>query len=296
MGWFDKLRQGLEKTRALIRRSFSNVSAEDLEELEIALLSADVGPKTTERLLEEVKAKWKSSPDERLSNLLKSSITSLFPPSFDIIDRFLQGKWVILVIGVNGSGKTTTIGKLGKLLKDRGKDVIFVAGDTFRAAAIEQLEVWGERTGIPVIKHREGSDPGAVAFDGLKSAKARDTDIVIVDTAGRLHTKYNLMEELKKVKRVIERERGDYQLYTLLVIDATMGQNAINQARMFNNALTIDGIAVTKLDGTAKGGVVISIISELKIPVVLVGVGEGIDDMQSFNSKEFVDALFWGMN
>jgi fused signal recognition particle receptor len=296
MGWFDRLRRGLEKTRALIRRSFSNISAEDLEELEIALLSADVGPKTTERLLEELKAKWKASPDEKLSSLLKSSITSLFPPPFNIIDRFLNGKWVILVIGVNGSGKTTTIGKLGKLLKDRGKSVIFVAGDTFRAAAIEQLEIWGERVGIPVIKHREGADPGAVAFDGLKSAKARNIDIVIVDTAGRLHTKYNLMEELKKVRRVIEREKEDYQLYTLLVIDATMGQNAINQARMFNEALMVDGIAVTKLDGTAKGGVVISIVSELKIPVVLVGVGEDIDDMQSFNSEEFVNALFWEMN
>lgn len=295
MSWFDKLRQGLEKTRALIKRSFSNISAEDLEELEIALLSADVGPKTTEKLLEEVKANWKLDPGERLSNLLKNSIISLFPPSFDIVGRFLQGKWVILVIGVNGSGKTTTIGKLGKLLKDRGKSVIFVAGDTFRAAAIEQLEIWGERVGVPVIKHREGADPGAVAFDGLKSAKVRNIDIVIVDTAGRLHTKYNLMEELKKVKRVIEREREDYQLYTLLVIDATMGQNAINQAKIFNEALNIDGIAITKLDGTAKGGVVISIASELKIPVVLVGVGEGIEDMQSFNSKEFVDALFWEM-
>lgn len=295
MSWFDKLRQGLEKTRALIKRSFSNISAEDLEELEITLLSADVGPKTTEKLLEEVKANWKLDPGERLSNLLKNSIISLFPPSFDIVSRFLQGKWVILVIGVNGSGKTTTIGKLGKLLKDRGKSVIFVAGDTFRAAAIEQLEIWGERVGVPVIKHREGADPGAVAFDGLKSAKVRNIDIVIVDTAGRLHTKYNLMEELKKVKRVIEREREDYQLYTLLVIDATMGQNAINQAKIFNEALNIDGIAITKLDGTAKGGVVISIASELKIPVVLVGVGEGIEDMQSFNSKEFVDALFWEM-
>ncbi|MCX7795620.1 MAG: signal recognition particle-docking protein FtsY [bacterium] len=296
MKWFDKLKQGLEKTRALIKRSFSSISAEDLEELEIALLSADVGPKTTEKLLEEVRENWKLNPDEKLSVLLKNSITSLFPPSFDIINKFLQGKWIILVIGVNGSGKTTTIGKLGKLLKDRGKSVVFVAGDTFRAAAIEQLEIWGERINIPVVKHREGADPGAVAFDGLKSAKARNIDIVIVDTAGRLHTKYNLMEELKKVKRVIEREKEDYQLYTLLVIDATMGQNAINQARMFNEALKVDGIAVTKLDGTAKGGVVISIVSELKLPIVLVGVGEGIDDMQSFNSIEFVDALFWEMN
>ncbi|MGC8971425.1 MAG: signal recognition particle-docking protein FtsY [bacterium] len=296
MGWLDRLRQGLEKTRALIKKGFSNISAGDLEELEVALLSADVGPKTTERLIEELKTKWKMYPNERLSTLLKGSIISLFPSSSNIIDKFLSGKWVILVIGVNGSGKTTTIGKLGKLLKERGKGVIFVAGDTFRAAAIEQLEVWGERVGIPVIKHREGADPGAVAFDGLRSAKARNIDIVIVDTAGRLHTKYNLMEELKKVKRVIEREKEDYQIYTLLVIDATMGQNAINQAKMFNDALTVDGIAVTKLDGTAKGGVVIGIASELKIPVVLVGVGEGIDDMQSFNSEEFANALFWEMS
>lgn len=293
MRWFDRLSQGLEKTRALIKRGFSSISSEDLEELEIALLSSDVGPKTTELLLEELKTKAKGSSRDGLSGLLKNSILELFPPSSDIIDRFSQGKWVLLVIGVNGSGKTTTIGKLGKVLKDRGKSVLFVAGDTFRAAAIEQLEIWGERAGIPVIKHREGADPGAVAFDGIKAAKSRDIDIVMIDTAGRLHTKYNLMEELKKIKRVVEREKEDYEIYTLLVIDATMGQNAINQARMFNDALGIDGIAITKLDGTAKGGMVISIASELKIPVVLVGVGEGIDDMQSFDREEFVNALFW---
>ncbi|HRU32385.1 MAG TPA: signal recognition particle-docking protein FtsY [bacterium] len=293
MRWFDRLSQGLEKTRALIKRGFSSISSEDLEELEIALLSSDVGPKTTELLLEELKTKAKGSSRDGLSGLLKSSILELFPPSSDIIDRFSQGKWIILVIGVNGSGKTTTIGKLGKILKDRGKSVLFVAGDTFRAAAIEQLEIWGERAGIPVVKHREGADPGAVAFDGIKAAKSRDIDIVMIDTAGRLHTKYNLMEELKKIKRVVEREKENYEIYTLLVIDATMGQNAINQARMFNDALGIDGIAITKLDGTAKGGMVISIASELKIPVVLVGVGEGIDDMQSFNREEFVNALFW---
>jgi len=293
MRWFDRLSQGLEKTRALIKRGFSSISSEDLEELEIALLSSDVGPKTTELLLEELKTKAKGSSRDGLSGLLKNSILELFPPSSDIIDRFSQGKWIILVIGVNGSGKTTTIGKLGKVLKDRGKSVLFVAGDTFRAAAIEQLEIWGERAGIPVIKHREGADPGAVAFDGIKAAKSRDIDIVMIDTAGRLHTKYNLMEELKKIKRVVEREKENYEIYTLLVIDATMGQNAINQARMFNDALGIDGIAITKLDGTAKGGIVISIASELKIPVVLVGVGEGIDDMQSFNREEFVNALFW---
>ncbi|HHV81454.1 MAG TPA: signal recognition particle-docking protein FtsY [bacterium] len=293
MRWFDRLSQGLEKTRALIKRGFSSISSEDLEELEIALLSSDVGPKTTELLLEELKTKAKGSSRDGLSGLLKNSILELFPPSSDIIDRFSQGKWIILVIGVNGSGKTTTIGKLGKILKDRGKSVLFVAGDTFRAAAIEQLEIWGERAGIPVVKHREGADPGAVAFDGIKAAKSRDIDIVMIDTAGRLHTKYNLMEELKKIKRVVEREKENYEIYTLLVIDATMGQNAINQARMFNDALGIDGIAITKLDGTAKGGMVISIASELKIPVVLVGVGEGIDDMQSFNREEFVNALFW---
>ena len=293
MRWFDRLSQGLEKTRALIKRGFSSISSEDLEELEIALLSSDVGPKTTELLLEELKTKAKGSSRDGLSGLLKNSILELFPPSSDIIDRFSQGKWIILVIGVNGSGKTTTIGKLGKILKDRGKSVLFVAGDTFRAAAIEQLEIWGERAGIPVIKHREGADPGAVAFDGIKAAKSRDIDIVMIDTAGRLHTKYNLMEELKKIKRVVEREKENYEIYTLLVIDATMGQNAINQARMFNDALGIDGIAITKLDGTAKGGMVISIASELKIPVVLVGVGEGIDDMQSFDREEFVNALFW---
>lgn len=296
MGWFDRLRQGLEKTRALIERGFRSISQEDLEELEIALLSSDVGPKTTQLLLEEVRTRLKDSSKDTVSNVLKDVILRLFPPSLDIIEKFSKGKWVIIVVGVNGSGKTTTVGKLGKILKDNGKTVLFVAGDTFRAAAIDQLEIWGERSGISVIRHREGADPGAVAFDGMKSAKSRGVDVVIVDTAGRLHTKYNLMEELKKIKRVIEREKDDYNIYTLLVIDATMGQNAINQARMFNDALGIDGIAVTKLDGTAKGGVVISIISELKIPIVLVGVGEGIEDMQSFNREEFVNALFWGMN
>ncbi|HPC77141.1 MAG TPA: signal recognition particle receptor subunit alpha, partial [bacterium] len=184
MRWFDRLSQGLEKTRALIKRGFSSISSEDLEELEIALLSSDVGPKTTELLLEELKTKAKGSSRDGLSGLLKNSILELFPPSSDIIDRFSQGKWIILVIGVNGSGKTTTIGKLGKILKDRGKSVLFVAGDTFRAAAIEQLEIWGERAGIPVVKHREGADPGAVAFDGIKAAKSRDIDIVMIDTAG----------------------------------------------------------------------------------------------------------------
>jgi len=296
MSWFDRLRKGLEKTRALIKRGFSSIDSENLEELERALLSADVGPKSTEFLLEALKSKHNTYPRESLPILMENIITSLFPPSSDVLDLFSKDKWVIFVVGVNGSGKTTTIGKLGYVLKQRGRSAIFVAADTFRAAAIEQLEIWGERSGIPVVKHREDSDPGAVAYDGIKAAQSRDVDIVIVDTAGRLHTKYNLMEELKKVKRIIERERGEYKLYTLLVIDATMGQNAINQTRMFNEALGINGLAVAKLDGTAKGGVIIGIASELKIPVVLVGVGEEIEDMQSFNKEEFVDALFWEMN
>jgi fused signal recognition particle receptor len=296
MSWFDRLKKGLEKTRALIKRGFNSLDSQDLEELEVALLSADVGPKSTEDLLEALKLQYNTYPKESLANLMKSIVNSLFPPSFDILESFSKDKWIIFVVGVNGSGKTTTIGKLGYILKHRGRNVIFVAADTFRAAAIEQLEIWGERSDIPVVKHREGADPGAVAYDGIKAAQSRDIDVVIVDTAGRLHTKYNLMEELKKVKRIIERERGEYKLYTLLVIDATMGQNAINQTRMFNDALGIDGLAVTKLDGTAKGGVIISIASELKIPVVLVGVGEEIEDMQGFNKEDFVNALFWGMN
>jgi fused signal recognition particle receptor len=296
MGWFDRLKKGLEKTRALIKKGFNSLDPQDLEGLEVALLSADVGPKSTEFLLETLKSQHSAYPKESLSALMRNIVSSLFPPSSDIMELLSNGKWVIFVVGVNGSGKTTTIGKLGYILKHMGKSVLFVAADTFRAAAIEQLEVWGERCGIPVVKHREGADPGAVAYDGIKSAQSRDIDIVIVDTAGRLHTKYNLMEELKKVKRVIEKERGDYKLYTLLVIDATMGQNAINQTRMFNEALGIDGIAVTKLDGTAKGGVIIGIASEFKIPVVLVGVGEDIEDMQGFNREEFVNALFWEMN
>ncbi|MGB9682674.1 MAG: signal recognition particle-docking protein FtsY [bacterium] len=296
MGWFDRLKKGLEKTRALIKRGFNSLDPQDLEGLEVALLSADVGPKSTEFLLEALRAKHNAYPRESLPNLMKDIVNSLFPPSFDILELFSKDKWIIFVVGVNGSGKTTTIGKLGYVLKQKGRDVLFVAADTFRAAAIEQLEVWGERSGIPIVKHREGADPGAVAYDGMRSARSRDIDIVIVDTAGRLHTKYNLMEELKKVKRVIDRERGEYNLYTLLVIDATMGQNAINQTRMFNEALGVDGIAVTKLDGTAKGGVIIGIASEFKIPIVLIGVGEDIEDMQGFNREEFVNALFWEMN
>ena len=293
------IRDGLAKTRKNLEDRIGSlvlgekIDESFLEELEEALIASDVGTKTASLVLADLKERFKrnelSSPSqvrERLKQVL-----------FEILaDRSVAlslsaAPSVILVVGVNGTGKTTTIGKLAHRLQGEGKKVMLAAADTFRAAAAEQLAVWGERSGIPVVKHKEGADPGAVAFDALAAAKARGMDVLIVDTAGRLHTKSNLMEELKKVQRILARELPGAPQETLFVLDATTGQNAFAQAKTFHQAIGVTGIVLTKLDGTPKGGIVFAINKELNLPVKFIGVGEGIDDLKDFNPREFVEAL-----
>lgn len=300
MGFFEKLKQGLSKTRkaivekaeALFRGRAVNEAL--LEELEELLIMADVGPQAassiTGALRERVK-KGKISDAGQLEAAMKEEIRGMLKEGHRIICAG-EKPYVILTVGVNGVGKTTTIGKLARRFTDQGFTVTLAAGDTFRAAAIEQLEIWAERAGAQIVKHRSGADPAAVAFDAIVSAKAKGIDAVIIDTAGRLHTKSNLMEELKKIKRVIGKEMPSAPHEILLVVDATSGQNAINQAKIFNEAVGITGIALTKLDGSAKGGIVLAINKELGIPVKLIGMGEGVEDLQDFHAGEFADALF----
>ena len=299
LGVFKSLSDGLAKTRKNIADKLGTlilgqkIDETFLEELEEALIASDVGVETAAFVLKDLTERFKrqelSTPDQvraRLKHLLfeiLSSETSKF--------AVVASPSVVLVIGVNGTGKTTTIGKLAHRLQSQGKQVMLAAGDTFRAAASEQLSIWGERAGIPVIKHQEGADPSAVVFDAVTAAKARAVDVLIVDTAGRLHTKSNLMEELKKVKRIISRELPGAPHETLLVLDGNTGQNALVQARMFHEAIGVTGIVLTKLDGTSKGGIVFAINKELGIPVKFVGIGEAIDDLREFEPKEFVDAL-----
>src|SRR5437868_4957436 len=266
-----------------------------LDELETRLITADVGVETTERILEglrkQVARKELSNLDALLEALRGSLLTVLKPAQIPLtIDRQIA-PFAILVVGVNGAGKTTTIGKLARRLKDSGLKVILAAGDTFRAAAVEQLQVWGERNGVPVIAQAAGTDPAAVAFDGIQAAKARGMDVLLADTAGRLHTQSNLMEELKKVKRVMGRVDATAPHEVLLVLDASQGQNALQQARLFNEALGVTGVVLTKLDGTAKGGIVLAIASELKIPIRFIGTGETAEDFDEFDAEAFVDAL-----
>lgn len=301
MGFFDKLKNGLSKTRENFSQKvnevfkvFRTVDEELFEELEEALITADVGVNTSmeiiEKLRDTVKTKNIQEADE-VKGELKSIIYDML--SSENSELNLSSKpSVILVIGVNGVGKTTSIGKIASLLKRDGKSVLLAAADTFRAAAIEQLEVWADRAGVDIIKHSEGSDPAAVIFDAVNAAKTRNVDVLICDTAGRLHNKVNLMNELNKIFRVIERELPGASKEVLLVLDATTGQNALSQAKMFGETAAITGVVLTKLDGTAKGGAVIAINNEQSIPVKLIGVGEGIDDLQYFNPKEFADALF----
>lgn len=299
MGFFDKLKQGLAKTRkGLIEKvesifSGRKIDFETLEELEEALLTADIGVKATTEIIEFLKEKTKKGEIKDISKIkeyLKLEMSGMLGDSQPlIIDK---KPFVILAVGVNGVGKTTTIGKLAARFINEGKSVILSAADTFRAAAIEQLEIWSKRTGAQIVKHQSGSDPAAVAFDAIEAAKARNIDIVIVDTAGRLHTKSPLMEELKKVRRVIEKGIPSAPHEVLLVVDATTGQNALRQAEMFNNAIGVTGIALTKLDGTAKGGIIFAIRKELGIPVRFIGIGEGIEDLRDFEPKDFVEALF----
>ena len=300
MGFFDKLKQGLFKTKSAIVekvdtlfKSFVKVDEDLFDELEELLISADIGVNTTEEILDSlrdtVKDKRIKEPEEvkkELFELLTEMIGEHEPLNLSTKPS------VILVIGVNGVGKTTSIGKISAELKSQGKKVVVAAADTFRAAAAEQLTVWCERAGVDIIKQAAGADPASVVFDAISAVKSRNADVLIVDTAGRLHNKKNLMDELAKIDRVISRELPDSAKETLLVLDATTGQNAVYQAKEFKEASKITGLILTKLDGTAKGGIIISIRKELGIPVKFIGVGEQIDDMKPFNSSEFAKALF----
>jgi len=300
MGIFSKIKQGLLKTKnSMVKKiervvnSFTKIDEELFEQLEEIMIMSDVGVETSVEICEELRKKIKeygvTDPAE-IMGLIQEVVAEMMGD--DIALDLSTTPSVILVIGVNGAGKTTTIGKMCHNFKQDGKKILVAAADTFRAAAIDQLEVWTERAGVDIIKHAEGSDPAAVIFDAIVAAKARKCDVVICDTAGRLHNKKNLMDELAKINRIIETQAEGCAKEILLVLDATTGQNAVNQARLFKEVANITGIVLTKLDGTAKGGIVISIKNELGIPVKLIGVGEKIDDLQPFDSKSFVTALF----
>ncbi|ADQ14798.1 signal recognition particle-docking protein FtsY [Halanaerobium hydrogeniformans] len=303
MSFLERLKDGLKKTKegfvnkvSNIFTGRTNIDDELFEELEEVLIQADVGVKTTfaliEKLKEDIKEEDIKEPEE-LMKYFQAELKAMLQNEEGTFN-FDKDLNIIMVVGVNGAGKTTTIAKVAGRYKDQGKKVMLAAGDTFRAGAIEQLQIWGDRLGVNVIAQKEGSDAAAVAYDAVQSAKARDVDLLIVDTAGRLHTQKNLMEELKKVKRVIDREAesANAQVEVLLVLDATTGQNAISQAKLFNEAVDVDGIALTKLDGTAKGGIVIAVKNELQIPIKLIGVGEAAEDLQNFDPEEFIEALF----
>lgn len=300
MGFFEKLKNGLTKTRENIARSFDNVFTPNeidddfYEELEEILIMSDIGVSTTGNIIEELKARVKAQhikTTDACRKVLMDSIKEQMTVPEDAYD-FEKGKAVILVIGVNGVGKTTSIGKLAAIYKKEGKKVMMAAADTFRAAAGEQLSEWARRAGVDIIRGSDGQDPASVVFDALKAARARNADILICDTAGRLHNKKNLMEELKKIHRIIDKEYPEAARETLVVIDGTTGQNALLQAREFHEAAEATGIIMTKLDGTAKGGIAVAVESELNIPVKYIGVGEGIDDFERFDPETFVDAMF----
>ena len=300
MGFFSKIAEGLKKTKDSLMgkidqvlTSFGKVDEELFEELEETLIMADVGAVTAGRICEQLRKKVKENAVTDVNavrGLLKEIIAEMLSGNEEL-DLSTQPT-VILVIGVNGVGKTTTIGKMANNLKNEGKKVVLAAADTFRAAAIEQLQIWADRADVELIKHGEGADPAAVVFDAISAGKARKADVIICDTAGRLHNKKNLMDELAKISRIIDREAPGCARETLLVLDATTGQNALNQAKQFKEAAGLTGIVLTKLDGTARGGVIIGIKEELNIPIKYIGVGEQIDDLRPFNATEFVDALF----
>ncbi|MBN1664268.1 MAG: signal recognition particle-docking protein FtsY [Deltaproteobacteria bacterium] len=300
--FFNKLKKGLEKTKKLLLTNVDDlvlgekkIDQQLFDELEEALIMADVGPVFTHDLIDKMKEQVKRKELDSaslLKKLLRDSMVDILARS-ESQTNMVKGKlFVIMVVGVNGTGKTTTIGKLANNLKQDGRNVMIAAADTFRAAAIEQLEVWCRRVGVPMIRQQMDSDPAAVVFDALSAAKAGRADTVIIDTAGRLHTKTNLMEELKKMKRIMAREVPGSPHETLLVLDATTGQNAVNQAKIFSDEIGVTGLALTKLDATAKGGVIVRIAMELKIPIRYIGIGEGIDDLREFKSRDFVNALF----
>lgn len=301
LSFFARLKDGLTKTTKAFTDKIDNlfnqydkIDEELYEELEEILITADIGMNTTMLIIERLKAelvKRKISEPSLVKPVLKDVIADLLSEKNNPRLNIDKSPSILFVIGVNGAGKTTTIGKVARSLKAQNKEVVLAAADTFRAAAIDQLKVWGDRAGVPVIAQQEGSDPAAVVFDSIKAAKARKSDVLIIDTAGRLHNKVNLMNELAKIFKVIEREFPEAEKEVLLVLDATTGQNGLQQAKLFKEAANITGIVLTKLDGTAKGGIVLAINQELNIPIKLIGVGEGINDLQVFNAKAFADAL-----
>ena len=300
MGFFEKLKNGLAKTKSGFTEGINNIFAnfrtvdeELFEELEETLILSDVGFETTELILDTLRDKVKKeniSDVDIIKDKLVEIITEILSKNDNTIDT--DGRTMIIVVGVNGVGKTTSIGKIANYYKERGKKVILAAGDTFRAAAADQLEIWADRVGCDIIRHNEGSDPGAVVFDAIQAAKNRNADMIICDTAGRLHNKVNLMNELSKIIKIADREMPDVKKEILLVLDATTGQNALSQAKLFGESTGLTGLVLTKLDGTAKGGVIIGISNEQSLPVKFVGVGEQVDDLQPFNAKEFADAIF----
>ena len=302
-GFFTRLRQGLTRTRKNLASGLSRavlgkkvIDAALMEDIETQLLLADVGVETTRKLIndvaEQVKRKQLSDPAVLLPALSQVMQNTLEPVAKPLTIPASSQPFVLLVIGINGAGKTTTIGKLAKHLQAQGKSVMLAAGDTFRAAATEQLQVWGERNGIPVISQQAGADSASVAFDALQAATARKIDVLMVDTAGRLHTQHNLMEELKKVKRVLTKLDATAPHEVLLVLDASIGQNALTQAKQFHQAIGVTGLALTKLDGTAKGGIIFAIAEQMGIPIRFIGIGEQIDDLRPFTAQDFVKALF----
>ena len=303
-GFFKRLKEGLSKTRNSIVDSFSSVFGAShidddfYEELEETFIMADMGYETTEKVIENLKERVKEARikepaacKELIINIIRDQMM-VDESAYD----FEKKKSVILVIGVNGVGKTTTIGKLAAQYKKSGKKVLIAAADTFRAAAIDQLKTWADRAGVEMISHNEGADPAAVVYDAVSAAKARNTDILLIDTAGRLHNKKNLMDELAKMRCIISRDYPDANVESLIVLDGTTGQNALEQARQFSNVTEIDGIVITKLDGTAKGGIAIAIQAELNVPVKFIGIGEKIDDLQRFDPSAYVEALFSGFD
>ena len=301
--FFQRLKDGLTKSRETWVQKIGSIfqnrewDEQSLEEMEENLLSADVGVKATQKLMETLRGLPPSGSEDLardMSSQLQQAMVKLLQDSAAAprLEALSVRPWVVLFLGVNGVGKTTTIGKLAAQYNADGKKVLLVAGDTFRAAAVEQLEAWGRRAGAELIKHRAGADPSAVVYDGMQAAKSRGIDVLLIDTAGRLHTKVHLVEELKKIRRVIAREQPGAPHETLLVLDATTGQNGLQQAKIFKEATDIDGIVLTKLDGTAKGGVIISIQEELGVSVRYIGVGEDVEDLQPFEAERFVEALF----
>lgn len=298
MGLFAKLREGLTKTRdslmgrvdTLVKET-RKIDEDFYEELEDILLMSDCGMKATTAIMDELRRRV-SENKVKDADTVKQMLKDIMIEQMDIPRPPLRWPMVMLVVGVNGAGKTTTIGKLALRFQNIGRRIILCAADTFRAAAADQLTVWAERARVPIVKHAEGADPAAVVYDGIQSAKAQGADLLIVDTAGRLHNKKNLMDELNKMRRVIDREFPEADVRCMLVLDATTGQNGLAQARAFKEVCEIGGIILTKLDGTAKGGIALAIRQELEVPVWYIGVGEGIDDLQPFNAKDFVEALF----